>query len=179
MIEGASVRLRAVERGDLPTFVKWMNDPQVTEFLVLDPPLSMEEEEVWYQGMLRRDDKVFCIETKDDRLIGSIGLHHLDWKNRMTDIGIVIGEKDAWSRGFGTDAIRTLLRYLFEELNLNRVGLTADTTNARAIACYERCGFHSEGVVRSGRFKRGRYIDSVQMSILRRDWDRTETEARR
>jgi len=172
MIEGALIRLRCPERGDLPTFVKWINDPEVTEFLQFEPPMSLEDEEVWYQEMLKGKDRTFVIETKDGRPIGNIGLIGLDWKNRRTEIGIMIGEKDAWSKGYGTDAILVLLRYLFGELNLNRISLFTDVNNPRAIRCYEKCGFRSEGVMRQHRFKRGRYIDCVLMSILRTDWER-------
>jgi RimJ/RimL family protein N-acetyltransferase len=171
MLEGEVVRLRAVERGDLPTIIKWINDPQVTEFLQFEPPMSLEDEEAWYAHMLKSRDKAFAIETRDGRLIGDIGLIGLDWRNRKTDIGIMIGEKEAWSQGHGTDAITVLLRYLFEELNLNRVALYVDITNYHAMRCYDRCGFQCEGVIRQHRFKNGRYVDSALMSILRQDWE--------
>jgi len=164
------VRLRAPERGDLEAFMRWMNDPEVTEFLEVEGPLSMDEEEKWYQQMLVSPDRVYCIEA-EGRLIGNIGLLRLDLRHRRTDIGIVIGEKDAWSRGYGREAIALLLEYLFGELGLNRVGLYADASNLRAIRCYERCGFRHEGLLREYRFKRGQYVDCVRMGILRRDWE--------
>ncbi len=164
------VRLRAPERGDLPVFVRWINDPEVVEFLQFEPPMSIEDEEIWFQHMIQSKDRTFVIETKEGRLIGNIGLIGMDWRNRKTDIGIMIGEKDAWDHGYGTDAIMVMLRYLFEELNLNRVGLYVDVHNDRAQRCYEKCGLSKEGIVRQFRFKDGRYIDSVQMSILRQEW---------
>jgi RimJ/RimL family protein N-acetyltransferase len=179
MIEGVKVRLRAVERGDLPLFVKWINDPGVTEHLLLEPPISMEEEEMWYEHQLKGGDKVLCIETKEGRPIGNIAMMNLDWDNRKTDIGIMIGEPDCWSQGYGTDAIITLLRYIFGELNLNRVGLFTDITNKRALRCYEKCGFKAEGVLREYRYKRGHYVDEVQMSILRQDWEEQGTPKRK
>lgn len=170
MLEGDLVRLRAIEQADLTTFVRWINDPEVTEYLQFEPPMSMEDEVLWYHHMVASKDKAFAIETQEGRLIGNIGLVGLDWRNRKTDLGIMIGEKDAWSRGYGTDAITVMLRYLFEELGLDRVGLYVDVGNLRAIRCYEKCGFASEGVVRHHRFKDGKYVDSVQMSILESDW---------
>lgn len=171
MIEGNLVRLRPIEREDLPTFVRWINDPEVTEFLLLEPPMSLDDEEAWYAHVLKAKDKVFSIETKDGKLIGNIGTVDLDWMNRKTEIGIMIGEKDHWSRGYGADAITSFIRHLFDELNLNRVELFADSTNHRALKCYERCGFRYEGTYRAYRFKRGRYVDCVIMSILREDWE--------
>jgi RimJ/RimL family protein N-acetyltransferase len=170
MLEGQLVRLRAIERGDLPTIIGWINDPQVTEYLQFEPPMSLEDEEAWYAHMIKSRDKAFAIETLDGRLIGDIGLMGLDWRNRKTDIGIMIGERDAWSRGYGSDTIMVLLRYLFEELGLNRVGLYVDVTNHHAMRCYDRCGFQFEGVVRQHRFKNGRYVDSIMMAMLRQDW---------
>ena len=67
MIEGRLIRLRPVERGDLPAFVRWINDPEVTEFLKLEPPMSLEDEEAWFAHMLRSKDKVFSIDSKDGR----------------------------------------------------------------------------------------------------------------
>lgn len=170
MLEGKMVRLRAPERGDLPVFVKWINDPEVVEFLQFEPPMSIEDEEIWFQHMIQSRDRTFVIETKEGRPIGNIGLIGMDYRNRKTDIGIMIGEKDAWDHGYGTDSMMVALRYLFEELNLNRIGLYVDVHNYRALRCYEKCGFFKEGIVRQYRYMDGRYIDSVQMSILRQDW---------
>ncbi|MDW5564093.1 MAG: GNAT family protein [Methanomassiliicoccus sp.] len=179
MLDGDLVRLRAIEQGDLPTFVKWINDPEVTEYLQFEPPMSLEDEVTWYHHMIRSKDRAFAIETLDGRLIGNIGLIGLDWRNRRTDLGIMIGEKDAWSRGYGTDAITVMLRYLFGEFGLNRVGLYVDVGNQRAIRCYEKCGFQREGVVRAHRFKDGRYVDSALMSVLSVDWMLREREQAR
>jgi len=170
MLEGKLVRLRAPERGDLPVFVRWINDPEVTEFLQFEPPMSIEDEEIWFQHMVQSKDRTFAIETKDGRLIGNIGLMGLDLRNRKTEVGIMIGEKDMWSQGYGSDAMLVLLRYLFEEMNINRVGLYADVSNHRALRSYEKCGFSREGVVRQYRFKDGRYLDSVLMSMLQEEW---------
>jgi diamine N-acetyltransferase len=172
MLKGKLVRLRAPERGDLPTFVRWFNDPETTQFLLRGPPMSLEGEEQWYASLLTRNlDPVFCIETLDGKLIGNIGIMHLDWTDRRAEIGVMIGEKDHWSRGFGTEAITLLLRYMFEELNLERVSLFCDEANLRAQRCYQKCGFRPEGKFRHHRFRNGAYSDDVIMSILRSEWD--------
>jgi RimJ/RimL family protein N-acetyltransferase len=170
MLEGKLVRLRAPERTDLATFVRWFNDPEVTHFLLRSPPMGMAEEVEWYEGLLQRPDKHFCIETKDGKLIGNLGLVRLDWTSRAGEIGVMIGEKDFWSRGYGTDAIRTLLGYLFDELGLNRISLYCQVDNVRARRCYEKCGFRDEGVFRQHHFKEGDYVDCEAMAQLREDW---------
>ncbi len=170
MLEGEKVRLRAPQRSDIPTFVKWFNDPEATEFLLRSPPMGMEEEERWFDEHPKREGKVFSIETLDGRLIGNIGIIQIDWTNRNADIGIIIGEKDCWSKGYGTEAISLLLGYMFDELNLERIGLYCDVENRRAQRCYEKCGFQNEGVFRHHRFRAGKFTDDVAMSILREEW---------
>lgn len=171
MLQGKLVRLRSPERGDLPAFVRWFNDPEATRFLLRGPPMSLEGEEQWYDDLLKSDDPVFCIETLEGKLIGNIGIMNLDWVDRRAEIGVMIGEKDHWSRGFGTEAISLLLRYMFEELNLQRIGLYCDETNLRAQRCYQKCGFRQEGVFRHHRLKDGAFVNDVIMSVLRADWD--------
>ncbi|MDD1766001.1 MAG: GNAT family N-acetyltransferase [Methanomassiliicoccales archaeon] len=170
MLEGKKVRLRAVERVDLPIFVKWIDDHEVTQFLELNPPMSLEDEEKWFVNLQKSEDKVFSIDTMEGKLIGNVGLIKLNWKDRSVLIGIMIGEKEFWNQGYGTDAIETLLRYLFDELALNRVYLIADERNARALHCYEKLGFKKEGVLRQNRYKSGVYTNDVMMSLLKDEW---------
>ncbi len=170
MLQGKLVRLRAVERADLPAFVKWFNDPEVTQFLLRSPPMGMEEEERWFEHLRDREEKVFSIETLEGKLIGNIGIIHTDYNDRKADIGIAIGEKDYWSRGYGRDAITLLLAYMFDEMNMERVWLYADEKNERAISCYESCGFKREGLLRHNHFKNGVYTDDIIMAVVREEW---------
>jgi len=172
MLQGKLVRLRAVERADLPAFVRWFNDPEVTRFLLRSPPMGMEEEERWFEHLRDREERVFSIETLEGKLIGNIGIIHVDYHDRKADIGIAIGEKDHWSRGYGRDAITVLLGYMFDEMNLERVWLYADQKNERAISCYEKCGFKREGLLRHNHFKNDEYTDDVIMAVIREDWRR-------
>jgi RimJ/RimL family protein N-acetyltransferase len=172
MIHGQKTKLRAIEREDLPTFVRWFNDPEVRQYLAMYMPMSMAEEEKWFERKLEdRDAKVFAIETEDGVHIGNIGLHSIDWKNRRAYLGIVIGEKEYWSQGYGSDAIRALLGFAFDEMNLHRVFLTVYGYNERAISCYEKCGFRLEGRQREARFSDGRYHDELMMGILREEFE--------
>jgi diamine N-acetyltransferase len=170
VLRGKIVRLRAPERSDLPAFVRWFNDAEVTEYLLRGPPLSMEQEEHWYDGLLSRESKVFSIDTLDGKLIGNVGVQRIDYSDRKADIGIVIGEKDFWSKGYGTDALTVLLGYLFDELNMERVSLFVDSRNKRAYSCYRKVGFKREGVMRHDRWKDGVYVDDIMMSVLRSEW---------
>jgi RimJ/RimL family protein N-acetyltransferase len=168
MIRGTKTRLRALEHDDLPHFVRWINDPEVRRFMIMRYPLSMAEEEQWWEGRLQRhNDHIFAIEAEDGTHIGNIGLHDIQRENRRAVLGIVIGEKSYWGRGYGTDAIRAMLRWVFGYLNLNRVTLNVFSYNRRAIRCYRKCGFRHEGTMRQAHYVDGQYVDEWIMGILR------------
>jgi RimJ/RimL family protein N-acetyltransferase len=176
MITGKRVRLRAIEMDDLDRFTAWMNDPEVTQYLSTADyyPTSRLAQEQWLQAASTRtrfDDLLLAIETLESaRHIGSIALHSTSASNRRAELGIMIGDKDYGSRGYGTDAILTILRFAFDEMNLHRVYLTVLTHNARAIACYKKCGFIEEGRLREERYLHGAYTDRLLMAILDREY---------
>jgi RimJ/RimL family protein N-acetyltransferase len=170
MIYGQNVRLRGIEREDIPTFVRWFNDPEVRQYLLMFTPMSTAQEERWFESALeRQDDYLFAIEAhiEDGWIhIGNCGLHRVDWKSRSAAFGIALGEKAYWGRGYGTDATRTLLRFAFHELNLHRVELEVFEYNPRARRCYEKAGFRHEGTRRQAHFHEGQYHDIHLMAIL-------------
>jgi len=170
VIYGEKVRLRAIERDDIPRFLRWLNDPEVRRYLAMYLPLSRAQEERWFERQLQdQRSQVFAIETTEGEHIGNIGLHDINWKDRCAELGIFIGEKNFWGQGYGTDAIRTLLRLAFEEMGLNRISLRVYDFNHRAIRCYQKCGFQQEGRLRQAHFAGGRYHDVLIMGALARD----------
>jgi RimJ/RimL family protein N-acetyltransferase len=176
MIYGERIRLRAVERADLPQFVEWLNDPEVRAGLLLHLPMSLAEEEVWFEGMIKRPppEHPMVIEVQQGGgwvMIGNCGMHNIDARCRSAEVGIFIGDKRRWNQGYGTEAMRLLLRHGFETLNLNRIQLDVYEDNPGAIRAYEKAGFVHEGRKRQGMYKDGRYIDVLIMSVLRSEWD--------
>lgn len=174
MLEGSLVRLRPLEPGDRDRYYEWLNDNEVKEFLASRYFFSRLAEENYLAERagkpLSFEGATFAIDTLDGRHIGSVSLEHAAADDRKATLGIVIGDKDFWSHGYGTDAITTLLRFGFDEMNLHRVQLHVDERNARAIACYKKCGFLDEGRLREDRFARGHYWDTVVMSVLDREF---------
>ena len=175
MIFGDRVRLRGVEKEDIQKFVVWLNDPEVTQHLLMYYPLTNRQEEQWFEDLKKLEpaEQPLAIELKTDqgwRLIGNSSYHHIDWRNRSGEIGIFIGDKDYWGQGYGREALKLLLQFGFNGLNLNRVYLQVFETNPRAIRVYEHVGFVHEGRLRQDIFLNGRYIDVFIMSILRAEW---------
>jgi RimJ/RimL family protein N-acetyltransferase len=175
MFYSQRLRLRAVEREDLPRFVSWLNDPEVRNHLALYLPLSLAAEERWFEKELAGpgDEQPLVIEVKDGTSwlpAGGCGFKGIDWRNRSAGLGIFIGDRANWGQGYGTEAVRVLLEHGFGTLNLHRVWLEVYETNRRAIPSYEKAGFVAEGCKRQAVFKGGKYDNVILMSVLRPEW---------
>lgn len=178
MIIGDRIRFRGLERDDIPTFVKWLNDPEVQKGILLHNPVSRATEENWFEGMIKHppDEQVLGIEVREEaseteeggwRLIGSLAFTNIDWKNRSSEFGIMIGDKAYWDKDYGTEAVCLLVKHGFSTLNLNRIFLHVFENNPRAIRAYEKAGFAHEGKLRQAEYKDGKYIDVLVMSMLK------------
>ena len=168
----ARVRLRAITEANLPDYVRWLNDPEVTEFTALESGnATLEGEREWFAQISDPDsrNRNLAIEV-DGRHVGNCALMP-DGAGRTAGFGIIIGEKAAWGKGYGTAALREVLRMGFEEMGLHRIHLEAFGGNARGLRCYEKCGFRREGLHRQARWKRGRWVDVVSMAILQEEWE--------
>jgi RimJ/RimL family protein N-acetyltransferase len=171
MIEGKLVNLRSLETTDIDKIYAWVNDGEVMRHLNGRYPFSRAYEEAWLAertaGPLSFDNARFAVETKDGVGIGTVTFHTVHTENRKARLGIMIGDKAYWSKGYGTDTMMTMLRFGFDQMNLHRIDLTVDEDNPRAIACYRKCGFVEEGRLRQLQYREGRYIDQFVMGILR------------
>lgn len=172
MLKGTLVNLRAVEPNDYRLLWQWVNDPEVmvywgrpgnTESL---SEVSRLEETQAARGTSRK----YIVETHDGLAIGQVDYYDLNWQARSAWTSIMIADPGYWGGGYGTDAMRTLLKYLFTQLGLHRVSLSAHVSNARAIRSYEKNGFAIEGTLREWAFFDGAWVDGVLMSVLDRDF---------
>ncbi|MGH9368492.1 MAG: GNAT family N-acetyltransferase, partial [Thermoanaerobaculia bacterium] len=125
MLQGKLVRLRALEPTDLERAHSWVNDREVTQYLMLRYPMSLAEEQKYLtetssQGSSFQDVRL-AIETLDGTHIGMTGLHRARPEDRGAEFGIMIGDKSFWSNGYGTDAVQTLLCFAFDQMNLHKV----------------------------------------------------------
>ena len=175
MLTGHKVRLRAVTRDDLERLCQFNNDVEVELAGGGDPPTPQSVARLYaeYDAQVStggRDGTSFAIEA-DGVCIGQCALFQFDAVAQSCALGITIGDKGYWGRGYGSDAIRLLLDYAFRLRNIRRIYLTVNSTNERAIGAYRRCGFVEEGRLRQHVWSAGQYIDLVNMGILRDEWE--------
>jgi len=182
MIYGEHIRLRRNERSDIPKFVEWLNDPEVRRYLLLDLPISQASEEHWFEKMLKLpvNEQPYGIELREIepeggnehwRLIGNCSFMNIDWTVRSAEVGLFIGDKACWNKGYGTEVMSLLLGLGFDTYNLNRIYLRVDEANKGGIRAYEKAGFVHEGRFREEAFKQGKYCDVLHMSVLRLEWN--------
>jgi RimJ/RimL family protein N-acetyltransferase len=174
MLQGKRVKLRAIEREDLERLHQFNNDVEVEVAGGGDPPmpqslarLQAEFDSNWSQG--GREGMAFAIEV-EGKFVGSCALFNHNAEARLCELGITIGDKAYWGQGNGREALQLLLHYAFHYRNLNRVYLSVNGTNERAMRAYKACGFVEEGRLRQHAWSDGAYIDMVYMGILRDEW---------
>jgi RimJ/RimL family protein N-acetyltransferase len=169
---GPRVYLRPLEREDAPRVASYLNSPLVRRTLALYRPLGVAQEGAFLDSLAGNDkDVVLGVVLRDgDVLVGSVGLHRLEFRNRNAEFGLVIGEPSMWGKGLGTEATRLMLDHGFGTLNLNRVWLQVFGHHQAAQRVYEKAGFRREGVQREQHYVEGRYVDGILMGILRPEW---------
>jgi len=173
VLTGERTRLRPRVEEDLPLFVRWYSDAEVRHWLHMSetPPATEQSERNRWERYREDAARIgWVIETLDGTPIGNIALVDIDWLHGRCELGVSIGEKSHWGRGYGTDAIRCVLRHAFETVHLRRVELITDVDNARGIRCYEKAGFVREGVLRQHRLRYGEPLDMVLMAALAGEW---------
>lgn len=160
------MRLRPIEDDDLPGLNAMLSDPDVTAGLRLAFPQPLVGIREWAASARSSADSLhLVIETLEGEVIGECSLRGLNDRNRGADMGIWIA-RPFWGRGLGTDAVRTLCRFGFRHMNLQRIELGVYETNPGARRAYEKVGFKAEGILRRAQFVGGRYVDEVLMGLL-------------
>lgn len=180
-LSGEKVNLRPLRNDDLQRRIEWLNDDETVRLFTgssLARVYGATDAEQW-RRVLEADQNaaVWAIETKDGCHIGDVDLHHIDRYDGTAKLTILIGDRESQSRGYGTDAIRTLMRHAFSNFGLTAIGLRVFDFNARAIRCYEKCGF-----VRSDEVIEDRWVsprpDEIQMIMTKDRFRAEESECR-
>lgn len=177
MLKGNKVQLRPVRRDDLANFLKWFNDPEVTQYLVMYLPMTEMAEEKWLEefATVRAKTEAFfvieAIEKGNFKPIGTIALGTINPRNHTASFGIAIGEKEYWSNGYGTEAAKLIIDYGFQQLNLHRISSSAKAFNERSVRMHKKLGFRQEGIRRQSDFVNGQYHDLIMFGLLREEWE--------
>lgn len=151
--------------------VKWRNDPSLTALLFSSNKITLEDHRRWFEKYKDTDDrKEYIINIIEGNMpIGTIGLSSIDKVNMKAEYGIIIGEKQYMGKGYAKEASQLILKFAFNELQLNKVFLRVFEDNIRAISMYKRLGFKTDGVLRQDILKDGEFRNVVEMSILKEE----------
>jgi RimJ/RimL family protein N-acetyltransferase len=172
LVAGDVVILRALEPDDLERCYRWMNDPEIVRTLKHRYPMAFHKEAEWIQRAVNPSfqERHFAIERRDNRThIGNASLHDIDWISRTAILGLFIGEPSAWNKGFGSDAVRAIVRFAFEEMNLQKLRIQVFDYNERARHVLMANGFVEEGKLAREFYREGVFHDLLILSRFRQE----------
>jgi RimJ/RimL family protein N-acetyltransferase len=177
LLAGKLVRLAAYDPDEIGrAFSKWSRDSEYWRLMGMGAafmPSARQATKYFEKDTeeITPDAHFFGVRTlADDALIGEMGLEVINWSGRDAFLGLSIGERENWGKGYGTEMMRLVLQFAFLEVNLRRVTLTVFEYNPRAIRTYEKTGFRHEGRMRKSLHKEDRRWDMLVMGILREEW---------
>ncbi|HWQ29789.1 MAG TPA: GNAT family protein [Negativicutes bacterium] len=175
-IVGKRIYLSPVNPEDAEIYAGWINDIDVSIYLTSTPKLySLQKEREILESLSKEGYCFAIIDAEKDKLIGNIGLEDVDFVDRKGVLGIFIGDKAYWGKGYGEEAIRLLLDYSFNILNLNSMMLIVNGFNKRAMRCYEKCGFKFIGKRREAYIIGTDKYDEYYMDILASEFNSNYT----
>lgn len=162
---GERIYLREVRPSDVnDTYYRWMNDPEITQYLESrfypNSTEALQEYVKDFQG--NKDNIFFAIVLKENHMhIGNIKIGPINWFHRLADIGVMLGEKDSWGKGYASEAISLLSEHAFRTLNLHKLTAGCYKPNEGSLRAFEKAGFETEGVRKEHCFFNGKYVDAV------------------
>lgn len=168
-LDGTLVSLRPLDTANIELVISWLRNPAVNRYMLSGhEPIAYEDEVRWYEDMTGSEtDLVLQIHDRaSGKYLGNVGLHHIDLTHRGAELGIMIGDTAEWGRGYGRDAMVTLLRHAYGALGLHRVVLRCHPDNARGIAAYLAVGFTQVGHERDAVFIEGEWQDHLVFDLL-------------
>ncbi len=169
---GKDIYLSPMSVDDGPTYVRWLNDFQVTDGTGASTRITtLKGESDWLNSQLSSGAYQFAIVRKsDDKLLGNCGIEQIHTPSMNAEVGLFIGDSENREKGYGTQALELLLSYGFFYLNLNNIMLKVFSFNERAIHVYEKVGFKEIGRRRQSYYLNGKHYDDVFMDILKSEF---------
>lgn len=177
-IKGKFVTLRAIEKTDLELMREMLNDPEMENLVVgWAFPVSKYQQEKWYENNIGNQTNLrFIVETNDGQAVGLATLVNIDWKNRKATHGMKLANINTRHKGIGTDTVMAIMRYAFDELQLNRLNGSWFEDNMPSKNMYMKCGWKEEGKLRQYVYKKGKYRDLITTGILKCDYEKLVAE---
>ena len=170
VIQGKLVRLRPPKPEDAEVMISWFEDMEVTRFLLLRHPPSIEMEKEWLEKMARSPDDVIWVIEHNEQTVGATAIHMIDWKNGSGTTGTVIGDKSVWGKGLGRELMNLRARYAFTQLPLRKLKSAYTDGNDASAKAQAAAGYREVGRHRADMFVDGRWRDHVITEVLRADW---------
>ncbi|HLD00575.1 MAG TPA: GNAT family protein [Candidatus Nanoarchaeia archaeon] len=169
----ANVRLRSLEMSDLDNIMRWVNDPEVVgNFANFKIPISREEEKKFLEKTLASEtDRVFAIENEQGDYVGNVGIHQIHWPSRVGRLGLIIGAKENWNKGYAETAVNEVLGLAFNHYNLHKVWGMVWEDNPKTRHLYiDKCSFKVEGILQDEYFHQGKYHNIIRIAMLEDDY---------
>jgi len=168
-IVGTHVYLSPMNVEDTETYVKWLNDFNVTDGLGTSCIItSLQSEKEWIINNSNQY-QFAIVRLENDKLIGNCGIQEIEQLRQCAEVGLFIGDEENRNKGYGEEVLNLLLGYGFDYLNLNNIMLKVFSFNERAINCYKKVGFSEIGRRRQCYYLKGRFYDNVYMDILKEE----------
>ncbi len=175
VIQGKLVRLRPPRDEDVAVMITWFEDLEVTRFLSLRHPPSIEAEKEWLEKLARDPNAVVWVIEYEGRAVGTTGIHEIHWKNGSGTTGTVIGDKKLWGRGLARELMRLRAHYAFTELALRKLKSSYVYGNEASGRAQAAAGYKIVGRRREEVFINGQWHDMILTEVMRGEWEKANS----
>jgi [ribosomal protein S5]-alanine N-acetyltransferase len=179
VIQGKLLRLRPPKADDAALIITWFEDMEVTRFLQLKTPPSLEFEKEWLDRMARDPNFVMWAVEHEERAVGMTGIHEINWKEGWGTTGTIIGDKSIWGKGLGRELMQLRARYAFTQTPLRKLKSAYADGNVASARAQAAAGYLVVGRYKADRFADGRWRDEILTEVMRDDWVKAQGKKRR
>lgn len=171
-MENHLIYIRSIEENDIETIRSWNYDTEISNFFPSRWPISLNEQKKWFENQINNQSKkkLMIIDKSSNEAIGMIGLMQIDYINKNCEIGLTLGNKNYWGKGFGKIAMDLITNAIFNDFNFHLIYLTVMEENSRAIKFFEKCGFTTSGKLEDIHYKNGAYKTYLWMRLKKEEY---------
>jgi ribosomal-protein-alanine N-acetyltransferase len=170
VIRGKLVSLRPPKPEDAAVMITWFEDLEVTRFILLRFPPSLNAENEWLDRMAKSQDDIFWVIEHEGRPVGATAIHLIDWKNGSGKTGTTIGDRSLWGQGIGREVMQLRCRFAFTQLPLRKLKSAYFEGNEASARAQAAAGYREVGRYKADQFIDGTWVDQIVTEVLREDW---------